>query len=81
MATAKDLHSNFYLFNKYPIYFQESHQIWLNYLSPSLSYGQKTLRVVPNTPPGRIGLSHVINRNGGKDGSYKEYINRDCIKS
>ena len=30
--------------------------MWLNYLSPSLSYGQKSSRVVPNTPLGRIGL-------------------------
>ena len=28
-------------FKKVPRYFQEIHQIWLNYLSPSPSYGQK----------------------------------------
>ena len=43
-------------FSKFLYIFRKSHQIWLNYLSPSLSYGQKTSRVVPNTPPGRIGL-------------------------
>ena len=37
-------------FNKFLYIFRKSHQIWLNYLSPSLSYGQKTSRVVPNTP-------------------------------
>ena len=30
----------------------------INYLSPSQSYGQETLRVVPNTPLGRIGLKN-----------------------
>ena len=50
VATAKDLHSNVYLFDNFVYIFRKSHQIWLNYLSPSLSYGQKTLRVVPNTP-------------------------------
>ena len=38
-------------FNKFLYIFRKSHQIWLNYLSPSLSYGQITSRVVPNTPP------------------------------
>ena len=41
-------------FNKFLYIFRKRHQIWLNYLSPSLSYGQKTSRVVPNTPSGRI---------------------------
>ena len=44
-------------FNKFLYIFRKSHQIWLNYLSSSLSYGQKTSRVVPNIPPGRIGLN------------------------
>ena len=45
-------------FTKFLYIFRKSHQIWLNYLSPSLSYGQKASRVVPNTPPppGKIGL-------------------------
>ena len=45
-------------FNKFLFIFKKSHQIWLNYLSPSLSYGQKTqgwCRTPP--PPGRIGLN------------------------
>ena len=48
MATGKDIYSNFYILTN-PIYFQGNHQIWMNYLSPSLSYGQKTSRVLPNT--------------------------------
>ena len=49
-------------FNKFLYIFRKSHQIWLNYLSPSLSYGQKTSRVVPNTPPGRIGLNLLTDK-------------------
>ena len=37
-------------FSKFLYIFREDHQIWLNYLSSSLSYGQKTSRVVLNTP-------------------------------
>ena len=45
------------LLSKFLYIFRKSHQIWLYYLSPSLSYGQKTSRVVPNTlPQTRIGL-------------------------
>ena len=40
MATAKDLHSNFYLLTN-PIYFQESHQIWLNIFLPLWIMGKK----------------------------------------
>ena len=47
---------NLLLLNIFLYIFKKSHQNWLNYLSPSLSYGQKASRVVPNTPPGRIGL-------------------------
>ena len=48
-------------FNKFLYIFRKSHQIWLNYLSPSLSYGPKTSRVVPNTPPpGRIRLMGLV---------------------
>ena len=39
------------LSNNFLYIFRKSQQIWLNYLSPSLSYGQQTSRVVPNTPP------------------------------
>ena len=59
MAIAKDLHSKLLPFSKFLYIFRKSHQIWLNYLSPSLSYGRKTSRVVPNTPPGRIGLRYL----------------------
>ena len=45
-------------FNKFLYIFRKSQQIWLNYLSPSLS--QKISSVVPNTP-GRIGLSQWQN--------------------
>ena len=41
----------FLLLNKFLYIFRKSHQIWLNYLSPFLSCGQKSSRVVPNTPP------------------------------
>ena len=37
-------------FSKFLYIFRKSHKIWLNYLSPSLSYWQKTSKVVPNTP-------------------------------
>ena len=47
-------------FNKFLYIFRKSHQIWLNYLSSSSSYAQKTSRVVPNTPPGRIGLNSPL---------------------
>ena len=47
-------------FNKFLYIFRKSHQIWLNYLPPSLSYGQKTSRMVPNTPLGRIGLNYSL---------------------
>ena len=40
------------LLKKFLCIFRKSHQIWLNYLSHSLlSYGQKSSRVLPNTPP------------------------------
>ena len=45
-------------FSKFLYILRESHQIWLNYLSPSLNSGQETSRVVPNTP-GRIGLTLI----------------------
>ena len=54
MATAKESTPKLLPFNKFQYIFRKSHQIWLNYLSPTLSYGQETSRVVPTTP-GRIG--------------------------
>ena len=48
------IHTQTFTFKQILIYFQESHQIWLNYLSPCLSHGQKSLSVVP--PQGSIGL-------------------------
>ena len=58
MATAKDLHSKLLPFNKFLYIFRKSHQIWLNYLSPSLSYGQKNLKggaEHPSPPSSRVG--------------------------
>ena len=49
------------LLNKFLYIFRKSHQIWLNYISHSLSYRQKTSRAMPNTPPPRGGGG------GGKD--------------
>ena len=51
------------LSNKFLYIFRKSHQIWLNYLSPFLHYGQKTAWLVTNK--GRIGLSkrHIVSKN------------------
>ena len=47
-------------FNKFLDIFRNGYKIWLNYLSPSLSYVQKTSRSGAEHPPplGRVGLTN-----------------------